>query len=289
MGANHNHNTRNIKLAFFLNLFFTLFEIAGGIYTNSVAIISDALHDLGDCISLGLAWYLEKVSLREADSKYTFGYRRFSLLGALINALVLIIGSVFIIMEVIPRLADPEMPDTKGMLIISIVGIVFNGAAVFQLRHGNSLNQKVMRWHLLEDVLGWIAILVVSIVLMFVELPVLDSILSICILLYVVFNVVRHLVKALKIFLQAVPEDLPIDEIKNQILNIETVNEIKSVQAWTLDGEAHVVNITISIIHKPDINVLRNARMAVQKILKTHNVQFATIEIQFVGEDEIPV
>ena len=151
----HHHGSEtNIKAAFFLNLAFTIFELIGGLYVNSVAILSDALHDMGDSLSLGLSWYLEKKSKQTGNKKYTFGYQRFSLLGALINSVVLIIGSGFVIYEALQRMAAPEPTDAKGMLFFAIIGVVVNGWAAFKLGKGSSLNEKVLQWHLLEDVLG---------------------------------------------------------------------------------------------------------------------------------------
>lgn len=158
MGLNHQHdkkNTGNIRIAFFLNLCFTILEIIGGLWTNSIAILSDALHDLGDSFSLGLAWFLNKYSHRKADEKFSYGYRRFSLLAALINTIVLIIGSVFILSEAIPRLYNPQHSNAQGMVLFAIVGILINGIAVLKLKGGNSINIRVVMWHLLEDVLGW--------------------------------------------------------------------------------------------------------------------------------------
>ena len=205
----HNHSQNegkasgNIRTAFFLNLSFTLVEIVGGILTNSIAIMSDALHDLGDSISLGLSWKLQNLSERKRDQKFSFGYRRFSLLGSLINGLVLIAGSILILSEAIPRLFNPETPHAKGMLALALLGIVVNGAAVFKLQKGKSLNERAVSWHLLEDVLGWFAVLVVSIVMMFKNMPILDPVLSIIITLWVLYNIAGNLKKTFFVFLQA--------------------------------------------------------------------------------------
>lgn len=188
----HNHeNQGNIKVAFFLNLSFTIAEIIGGLWTNSVAILSDAVHDLGDSLSLGLAWYFDAFSKKGPDEKYSFGYARFSLLAALINSLVLVGGSVLVLTRSVPRIFNPEPIDAKGMFVFAILGILINGLAVLKLKKGTSLNEKVVSWHLMEDVLGWVVILVASIVLMFVDIPILDPILSVLITIYVLFHVLK--------------------------------------------------------------------------------------------------
>src|SRR5690606_38598639 len=164
----HHHDSGSgLKTAFFLNLIFTILELIGGWYVNSVSIVSDAIHDLGDTISLGTAWRLDRISKRKASERYSFGYRRFSLLGALINAIVLILGSVYVIREAILRLVYPEPSDAQGMLYFAIFGVAVNGYAAWKVSHGKTLNERVISWHLVEDVLGWVAVLIVSIVMLF--------------------------------------------------------------------------------------------------------------------------
>lgn len=151
----HTHDSKSdLRGAFFLNFAFTLVEIIGGIWTNSVAIVSDALHDFGDSLSLSLSWFLEKYSHKGKDAKYSYGYRRFSLLGALANMVVLIIGSGFVLSAAIPRLIHPQPSDAKGMMSLAIVGMIINGLAVLRVKDGKKLNVQVVTWHLLEDVMS---------------------------------------------------------------------------------------------------------------------------------------
>jgi cobalt-zinc-cadmium efflux system protein len=213
----HHHHTGNIRAAFFLNLFFTIIEIVGGIFTNSVAILSDALHDLGDSISLGLSWYFQKLSQKKRDHRFTFGYKRFSIFGAIINSIVLVIGSLFIIIESFPRLLNPQQPNAEGMILLSILGILVNGAAFLKLKKGTSLNEKVVSLHLLEDVLGWVAVLIASIVMMYFDVPILDPLLSLLIAAYILFNVFKNLKSALKIILQAIPSNIDLGKIENKV------------------------------------------------------------------------
>lgn len=202
----HTHNGNgDLRGAFYLNFSFTIIEIIGGIWTNSIAILSDALHDFGDSLSLGLSWYLEKYSHKAKDVKYSYGYRRFSLLGALINTVVLIIGSGFVLAAAIPRLLNPESSDAAGMMFLAIAGIIINGLAVLRVKDSMSLSVQVVTWHLLEDVLTWTAVLVVSIVLLFTNMHILDPILAVLVTFYVLYNVLRNLTKTPALFLQAVP------------------------------------------------------------------------------------
>ena len=179
MAHNHSHqhggSTKNLKIAFFINIGFTCLEIVGGFFTNSIAIISDALHDLGDSLSLGLAWYLEnKASQKGSTNRFSFGYARFRLLGALVNALVLIVGSIYIIIEAIGRLQNPEPVKSDWMIVLAVIGVAANGYAAWRTKGSTSLNEKVVSWHLLEDVLGWVAVLIVSIILQFKDWYFLD-------------------------------------------------------------------------------------------------------------------
>lgn len=216
-------SAKNIKLAFGINLLFSLLEFIGGFFINSVAIMSDAVHDLGDSLSLGLSWFLQKFSNKKVDQQFSFGYKRFSLLGALINSLVLIGGSVFIISKAVPLLFNPVHSNAQGMFWFAIVGVLLNGFAAFRLHKGNSINEGVISWHMIEDVLGWAAVLMVSIILLFKDIHILDPILSLAIALFILINVVRNLIKTMKILLEGVPNGVNIKEIQSKIERIQGV------------------------------------------------------------------
>lgn len=270
----------NIRVAFLLNLGFTLFEIFGGLYTNSLAILSDALHDLGDSFSLGMSWYLERHSHKGSDSKYSYGYRRFSLLAALINTIVLIVGSLFILSEAIPRLINPEHSNAGGMVILAVVGIAVNGLAVIRVRHGGSLNSQVIAWHLLEDVLGWVAVLIVSLSLLVTDIHILDPILSILISMYVLFNVVRNLRKTLALFLQAVPDAIELQEVEHALQRIPQVLSVHHTHVWSLDGENNV--LTTHLVVDPDAtrSDLSRIKSTVSEITAEMSIAHTTIELE---------
>ena len=189
------HSSEKIGWAFFLNFGFTIIEFIGGWLTNSTAIMADAVHDLGDTISIGSAWVLNKLGHKKANHQFTYGYKRLSLFGALLNAIVLIIGSIWILGEAIPRLFDPQMPETEGMMLLAVLGIVVNGTAAYKLHNGHTLNEKVLNWHLLEDALGWVAVFIVALVMQFVDWPILDPLLSVLFTLFILVNV--HVYKCL--------------------------------------------------------------------------------------------
>jgi len=274
----HTHDSSsNIQMAFYLNLGFTLLEIFGGLWTNSVAILSDAIHDLGDSLSLGLAW------LR--DKRFSYGYRRFSLLGALVNTIVLIVGAIFVLSEAIPRLFKPEPSNAPGMIVFALIGIAANGAAVLRLRGSKTLNAQVVAWHLLEDVLGWIAVLIVAVVLLFTDIQVLDPALSILITAYVLFNVFRNMRKTLSLFLQGVPEHIDVDYIEAEINQVDNVKSSHHTHVWSLDGEHHVLTTHVVV----DEGIAREQILCVKEdiknLLKPYELSHITVEIEYGERD----
>jgi len=287
MSHTHSHSTqstKNIKIAFYLNLAFTVLEIIGGMYVNSIAIISDAIHDLGDTMSLGASWYLDVKSRNKANKKFSFGYRRFSLLGALINSIVLIAGSVYIITEAIGRIINPEHTDAQGMIIFAIIGVCVNGYAAWKLSGGRSMNEKVVSWHLIEDVLGWIAVLIVAIILNFKDIHYLDPALSLLITLYILWNVIKRLKDTLFIFLQGVPEDIDVKEIESKILNLKFVSSMHHMHVWSLEGEHHVFTTHIKLDNVSTFSEYKKVKRDVKEILKKYHFEHYTIELELNDE-----
>ncbi len=284
----HKHpqnNTRHISLAFFLNLAFTIIEIIGGFLTNSIAIFSDALHDLGDTISLSVAWYLQKISNRGRDKHYTYGYKRYSLLGAIFISVMLIVGAFFIIKESAERLFSPDEVNAQGMMFLAILGIVVNGIAVLRLRKGTSLNEKAVYLHMLEDVLGWIAVLVVSIVMIFINAPVLDPLLSLGITFWVLFNVYKNLKKTFRILLQEVPDSVNVERVEKELRKIDGVKSVHDLHIWSLDGENNIITMHAVIDDKSTDEDQQMLKKAIRNICNRLNLQHATIEFETEGEE----
>jgi cobalt-zinc-cadmium efflux system protein len=281
---NHSHNQvsseKRIGVAFVLNLFFCIVEIIGGLYTNSIAIISDAVHDFGDSVSLGLAWVFQRYSKKGRDLKYSYGYRRFSLLGALINSVVLLVGSVFIITECVKRIINPEPTNAEGMLILAIFGIIVNGLAMLNLRKGGSLNERTVSLHLLEDVLGWVAILVGSIIMHFFDLPILDPMLSLGISCYILYNIYHNLKDVFRVILQGTPENINIKEIEKLILGNPKILTYHDLHLWSMDGEYNIMSIHIVISHILGNKDIIKLKFDFKEHLLQHNIQHCTIEIE---------
>ncbi|WP_416307150.1 cation diffusion facilitator family transporter [Neptunicella sp. SCSIO 80796] len=281
----HSHaSSERIGWAFLLNVSFTIIEFIGGWLTNSTAIMADAVHDLGDSLSIGTAWILNKVSHKQANHNFSYGYKRFSLLGALINGVVLLTGSIWVMFEAIPRLINPEMPVTEGMFVLAIFGICVNGFAAYKLSAGTTLNEKVLNWHLLEDVLGWVAVLIVSIVLMFVHLPILDPILSIGFTLFILFNVAKNLRITLRLFLQAAPSESLRTEIREVLLNHELVTGLHHLHFWSLDGEKHVLTAHLVLASDVSVQQMAGVKASIAENLSAYELEHTTIELEFDDE-----
>jgi len=291
---NHSHShshqgtgdnaSKRIGWAFFLNVIFTIIEFIGGWLTNSTAIMADAVHDLGDSLSIGSAWILNKLSDKKANNTFSYGYKRFSLLGALINGLVLIIGSIWILLEAIPRLAAPQMPQAEGMLLLSIFGIAVNGFAAYKLSAGETLNERVLNWHLLEDVLGWVAVFIVSIVLLFKPWPILDPILSIAFTLFILFNVARNLKETILLFLQATPNEKQDKAVRDLLLSKPEVNKLHHFHIWSLDGEHSVMTVHLVLRDEISVSQMKNLKNQLQEELATFKFVHTTIELEFSDE-----
>ncbi|MEP2668700.1 MAG: cation diffusion facilitator family transporter [Cyclobacteriaceae bacterium] len=280
----HDHAEGNIKVAFFLNMGFTIIEIVGGILTNSLAILSDALHDLGDSLSLGLSWYFQKISKKGRTKSFTFGYKRFSLLGAIINSIILIVGSIIILSKAIPQIFNPEAVHVQGMFYLAILGIIVNGAAVLRLRKGETMNERVVSLHLLEDVLGWVAVLIGSVIMMYFDAPFIDPLLSVFIALYVLYNVYKNLKKSMVIILQGIPEEVSIEHIREKLKSIPSITNVHDCHVWSMDGNYNVLTVHLVLDKDYQLSEQVVLKQQVREILKGESVNHITIELE--NQDE---
>jgi cobalt-zinc-cadmium efflux system protein len=282
----HDHaSAGNLKVAFFLNLGFTILEIIGGLWTNSIAILTDALHDSGDCASLGLAWYFDKLSQRGRTPQHTYGYKRYRLLGGLITGLVLIAGLTFILWKAIARLMSPEAVNAPGMMILAVVGILVNGAAVLRVKKGSSLTEKVVSWHLLEDTLGWGAVLLGAGVMAIWDVPIIDPILSIGISLFVLWNVGRNLTKVMKVFLQNTPASFNLHEFEEKVKGFPKVERTHHIHVWSLDGESHVMSLHLQMTSDASREEIVAAKRKVREVLDEEEFEHVTIDVELEGEE----
>ncbi len=285
MGHDHQHaSVKNIKIAFFLNFAFTIVEFIGGILTNSTAILADAVHDLGDTFALGQAWYFERLSQNNPNTRYTYGYKRFALMGAVISVLVLLLSSIYILSEAIPRLFEPQQANAEGMILLAIMGVAVNGFAILRLSKNEGINSKAVALHLLEDVLGWVAVLVVSIVMLFTDLPILDPILAILITLYILSNVVKNIRSTIPIFLQAAPPASNIDTVVQELETIPHVSSLHHVHLWSQDEFNAVFSAHILTTEALAAQEYSELKQQIKTRLEQFGFGHTTLEIEFPQE-----
>lgn len=274
-----------LKVAFALNFLFTIIEFVGGALTNSMAILSDAVHDLGDTVAIGSALWLEKVAERGRDNRYTYGYRRFSTLGALLTSLILFAGSIIILSEAIPRLIEPQEVMAKGMMWMALLGILFNGLAVLRLRGGSaSLNNRAVMLHLMEDVLGWVAVLVGSVIIHYTGWFWIDPLLSIGVALYILFHVVGNVRKILDVFLQTTPSDFDRVGMEEELLAVEGIHEVHDTHVWSLDGNYNVLSIHVVVDADSSGSTQQSIRVKADQIIRDYGIDHPTVAIEFKGE-----
>jgi cobalt-zinc-cadmium efflux system protein len=283
-GHSHSHESGNIAVAFWLNFCFTIIEFIGGYLTNSVAIMADAMHDLGDCLAIGFAWLASKVANKAATPKYSYGFRRWSLLSALVNSVILVLGSLWILTEAIPRLWAPQLPMAEGMIALAVLGVIVNGAAVYKLRFGKTQNEQVLSWHLLEDVLGWASVLLGSILLYLTGWAWIDPVLSIGFTCFILLNVWRNLKKTLQLFLQTSPDPHLAADLNSKLTSLEFVSEIHHLHLWSLDGEQHVLTVHLVLKTEADSHLLRQYKERIRLLLQPYQLAHTTVEFEVPDE-----
>lgn len=283
--SEHSHSGNGMVTAFFLNGFFAIIEFIGGIYTNSTAILSDAIHDMGDAAAIGAAIYFEKVAKKKRDKQYSYGYKRFSPLAALINTIILLIGSTVVLYKAIPRIFDPQPLNVNGMLLLGVLGVVFNGLAVFRLKKEQpSLSKRAIMLHLMEDLLGWIAVLAGSVVIKFTGWTVIDPIMSLGITLYILYNVVGNLRAIFKIFMQSVPEKIDEDAVHQNIMSIASVKDVHDIHLWSMDGRYNIATLHVVVPNSTNAEVQIEVKRQISELMAHLDVDHTTTEIEFESE-----
>ena len=270
---------RNILIAFILNLGFSIFEFIGGFFTNSVAILTDSIHDMGDALSIGISYFLERKSKKKVDNKYTYGYIRYSVLGGLITTVILTVGSILVIYNAIGRIINPVEVNYNGMIIFAVIGVVLNFAAAYVTREGDSINQKSVNLHMLEDVLGWVVVLVGAVIMKFTDISIIDPIMSIGVAIFILINAVKNLKQVLDLFLEKTPKDIDIEHLKEHLLEIKDVEDIHHIHVWSIDGYNNYA--TMHIVTKSED--IKSLKKAIKEELEEHNICHAILET----EDEV--
>ena len=273
------NSQKNIFIAFILNLAFSIFEFVGGIFTGSVAIISDSIHDMGDAASIGISYLLETKSTQQPDEQYTYGYARYSVLGSIATTLILLSGSVMVTYNAILRILHPTEIDYNGMILFAIIGVFVNFSAALFTREGTSLNQRAVNLHMLEDVLGWIVVLLGAIVMKFSNFVLIDPIMSICVAIFIFINATKTLTEAIDLFLEKIPQNMNLSEIKTHISHIDGVLDVHHIHIWSMDGQHNYA--TMHIVTNYDSHEIKEK---VRAELQEHGIHHATLELESEGE-----
>ena len=267
---------RAVWLAFFLNLSYAIVEfIAGGVFGSS-AVLADSVHDLGDAIAIGISAFLESISNRKEDSHYTLGYKRFSLLGALITAVILMTGSVFVIFENLTKLFHPQPVNDEGILWLGIIAVTINVLASLVVRKGKTKNESILSLHFLEDTLGWIAVILMAVILPFTDWYILDPLLSLVISFFILSKAIPRFWSTLKIFLDAVPEGVDIKQVKSDLEKLDRVTSVNQLNLWTMDGLEKNAIIHVCLKRIEDMEASKTAIRHYLKDIGFHNI---TIEV----------
>lgn len=266
---------KNILIAFILNLSFSVIEFLGGIFTGSVAIISDSIHDLGDALSIGVSFFLEKKSKKAPDENYTYGYLRYSVLGSVITTVILLFGSLAVIYNAVLRIITPTEINYDGMIIFAVIGASVNFAAAYFTREGDSLNQKAVNLHMLEDVLGWVVVLLGAVIMRFTDIKVIDPLMSMGVALFILINAVKNLKEVLEIFLEKIPDGIDINELREHLTEIDGVLDVHHIHIRSIDGFNNY--ITLHVVAKGDGHEIKHR---VREELSEHGISHATIELE---------
>ncbi|MBR5442559.1 MAG: cation transporter [Clostridia bacterium] len=262
-----------------MNLFFVVVEIFGGFFTNSFAILSDAVHDLGDCVAIGLAYVMEKLSKKAPDEKYTYGYRRYSLLSAIATSGLLVVSSAFVIYGAVMRLGEPQEVKGGAMLLVAVFGVVINGAAVVVTHRGTGANERAISLHMLEDVLGWVAVLIGSALIYAFRWYFVDGILSLCIAVFLIIHSVINIKDVFAILLEKTPKSFNLQAYREQLYSISGVQDVHHLHVWSLDGERVMATLHVRICEGADMTGYTRVKRAVEELSARSGISHLTVQI----------
>ena len=271
---------KNIMIAFVLNLAFSVIEYVGGILTGSVAILSDSVHDFGDALSIGISYLLEKKSGQQPDDTYTYGYKRFSVLGGVVTITILIVGSILVIVSAVRRIISPVDIHYNGMILLALAGCILNLLAAWFTREGDSINQKAVNLHMLEDVLGWVVVLLGAVIMRFTDISIIDPIMSLAVSLFILVSALKELKRILYLFLEKTPEGITVKEVQEQLTGIDGVLGVHHIHIWSMDGYNKYATMHVVTDEDP-----RHIKHLVREALHELDIRHVTIELEKSDED----
>lgn len=271
---------KNILVAFLLNLFFSLFELLGGIAVGSIAILSDSLHDIGDALSIGVSYFFEKKSKQKADESYTYGYGRYSFVGAVIMSVILMIGSAGVCIAAIKRMIDPAQIKYDSMILVAVVGVVVNFIAAYMTHGSESVNERAVSLHMLEDVLGWVVVLIGAVVMRFTDMYLIDPIMSLCVAVYIFIHAYKNLRAATLIFVDKVPDNISVRKVHDRVMSVDGVLDVHHIHLRTVS--VGVISASMHIVSK---TAPKEIKEKVREALHELSVSHITLELEAEGEE----
>lgn len=298
MKEDHSQSNRSaLSLAFWLNLLFSIVEVIGGILTNSTAIVADAIHDFMDAMAIGTAVWVEKISAKQRTHSFSYGYKRFSMLSALLMSVFLLFGAILMIYNAVLSFINPKEVHSIGMLWLAVLGIAVNGFAFLRIKGGgghhhahhhghghhhhqdHNHNTRAIMLHLLEDVLGWVAVLIGAVVIYFTNWYWIDGILAIAIALFIVYNATRNILSTMRVLLQSVPAHMDTEDLVRQISEVEGVKNVHDFHVWSLDGNYNVGSVHVVITHEKR-GLENEILLAVLKVFENNQIHHPTVQIE---------
>lgn len=280
----HKHDSislKNITFTLFLNLFFAILEMVAFFFTNSMTMYSSAIHDFGDVIILFFSVLIEKISTKPRSEKYTYGYRRFTLIAAIINAVVLLGSSIYIIINAIERLINPEPIAASVVLIMAGIGVIVNIVGIQKLKQDDSVLNRALVLNLKADVYNFIAIIISSSLIIAFNLVIFDAIFAIFIALKMLREVNKEIKTIFAMLMQAIPDDIELKDIEEKIMLYEMVQGIEDLHIWNLDGEDYIMSFNLLVDTKNyDINEIINCKDEIKISLEEYKINHTTIEIK---------
>lgn len=279
MSEHHHHSKNALTLAFWLNTVFSVIEIVGGMYTNSSAILTDAIHDMGDSLAIGLGILFEKIAGKKPDARYTYGYKRFSLVSALMLSVLLIAGAVAMVVKAVGSFANKHEVNSEGMFVLAVLGVVVNGIAFLRIKQSGKQNHnsKAIMLHFLEDVLGWVAVLVGSMVIYVTGWNWIDGVLSIGIAVFIGWNATRNLTETIPVFLQAAPVNINVEQLRQTLLVLDGVLSVEALHVWSLDDNETIG--TVQIVYRKGIDYI-GIQQAVFEVFVTFNISRPVVQLK---------
>lgn len=292
MSHNHNHSHevqgKNLLFSIVLNVVITLAQLVGGIVSGSLALISDALHNFSDVLSLFFSFVAHKLSKRKASLNQTFGLKRAEILAAFVNAATLIIVAFILIYGAIERFFNPQAIESKLVIWLALLGIVVNGFSVLLLKKDadKNLNMKSAYLHLLTDMMASVAVLVGGLLMLFYEIYWIDSVMTLLIAIYLIVVGFDLLKKATKILMLFTPDTINIKEIVKEVHKIEGVNKLHHIHVWYLNEEELHLEAHLDCaedIKMSEFNILLNKIEC--ELLEKFGINHINIQPEFKKED----